>query len=701
MNKFSKVLLFEQFSETADDLITILSEDRSDNQLTDTMLRNIENRLGVDSFEEFLDKFAPTIYPQFSSDDTEINFQWVFEEKYATGKGIKVDSNFKLLKMFMSIMDKRKANPCDILDFNWDQAYEEILPRSIKENAKMIRKSLLNLVNKISELSPKDPAYQNYGAKIMQIRQEIIDQYSDNPLQLLPLAIDDMSEQIKQLEYTEKQYEKDGVVGVPQIGMTTFDDNGDIKFIPMDLNEDNNEQAQKALPYEQMLVLDYKENQNKQNGEVNPFVQNLIVSVYTGKQVGGEVITLENKSEAVAKLKSHISIYSKQLDASFKQLKDLFQKLLGVKAFFDQAPKGLKPRLIVANNKLSELAKCRKDVDVFLGAINGNLCLKEDTTFGSNIWFAIMPNLKFNNNSAPKGHIEDIFNMGVASFQEQEEAEAQIANVENGKLLLQSLAENKIPTFVSFEPTEDTSFEAMKKYSTDKWDKLLADANFKPSDYTIPCFPNYTIVDPASSGYVLNDTVDKEKHFFNGMYVDASYVAAGLVVTSLEPKYLQSVGFTNLDFSYPGVRINLADKSVAGNITTTMPRESSNALIRQTLQKLVDKNVGFITVCDSTKERMFVLTCSTTNKKPLFSVILPDYLTKYIDTQKAAGKDNVSIALDINEIKNKNFDNFLLYPKDDINANGQDFVLILDKIEPIKIGTSIQTMTSDQVKSDK
>ena len=127
------------------------------------------------------------------------------------------------------------------------------------------------------------------------------------------------------------------------------------------------------------------------------------------------------------------------------------------------------------------------------------------------------------------------------------------------------------------------------------------------SEFAIPCLPNFTVIPKEKSGVILDKKMilsesgsaelsrEKEdilKLWIEGVYIGASYIAAGIVAAYQCPEYLKE--FCGNTFSeYPGVRFDIESKDNPLKVKTTLAKEISGFTndIKNSINR---KNFGFI-----------------------------------------------------------------------------------------------------------
>lgn len=115
------------------------------------------------------------------------------------------------------------------------------------------------------------------------------------------------------------------------------------------------------------------------------------------------------------------------------------------------------------------------------------------------------------------------------------------------------LGEYKIQVFFNFEGNSETSFDNLATTGVDKYiEKTQVLENQSYSEYLIPVLPNFTIIPKDKSGVILDykmkfenengvslskEQEDLLKFWIEGVYIDGSYVAAGIIAASQCPNF--------------------------------------------------------------------------------------------------------------------------------------------------------------------
>lgn len=630
MKNLVKGIVFDEFNSEAVKLSNILAKKKS-GELNDMILQDIKERLEVSSFEEFLDKFSPTVYPTF----TDKNIIWKLEKSYQGQKGIKLDMNYKPLRMLINLMDARKKSNKSNLEFDWQDAFQSILPTNMVREAKEIRGRLNFLYQELEDAIGEQR--EELIDAIFDCRDEIRKQYEDNVLNLLPLAIEDCK--IK-LENIKPKEDENGIIddAKPVIGEYTFNKKGAIEFKPVVLDEDSIENKnQKKIGTNKIsnwIELDYNSYIEEKGLENNEYVKQLIVDSYSNNN---RSLTTETYDELKENYKNLVDRYRENIKSSFEGLNDIFQKILGVKAFFDQNTTKEKIELIITNDNISTLANMKDDLEKYLKIISRDK-FKEAPEIFPNFWLAIVPGIITEGKTDIKRRRnldEGIRKANTTTSQSEKET-----SISSTKEVVSLLSKYRIFTFINFKTLSikeekngkynTNTFNTLQSFGLKKYKEELNKMSFEKSPYIIPCFPNFCIADGGRFNLDIRSSENDSMLSLKGIYVDASYVAAGLVSSYLNPKILNSPRFNfdskEIDMKYPGVRINLEDMTLVRKISTTMAKESNIGIVKEIKEEIKDFGIGFIFICDEDLGTMYPYLCRSVDKKRLYRTLTLYYI---------------------------------------------------------------------------
>lgn len=675
MKPINRVLLLAKISEdTEKNISTILSDGEGTYGVDEAKIREIDKALGAKSFDEFLEKFAPRITTVVNS---------IGE---ASWKSIDVDQkmgnllnlDYPLLKMLCDMMEKRGNSGMSTEEFDYQSIFNMLRPKQIMEDAKQIRGEFSYKTKKYLELDDKNPEKKIRAKDIITLRQKIAQQYKENPMNLLALAIHDCEAKLEGLP--EKSGDKDNVE-TPKIGYYNFDDKGEVRFIEYQngtsVNTGNTDK-QADVKMIEWVEKDYDTVISADNK--NEFTKALVRNSFAPSTTKGD-IDVEKVKENLVKYKK---VYETQVDGFYKSLKPLIQTLLGVKAFFDQNPVKNETLLIVANQTPEQLDKNKDRLKKYLESCNGSYN-------ENNIWTAIIPGISEGGAVEEDDDID--IDMGI-DIENVEESNVS-GNIGSVKSLMEVMASNKIQTFINFESNENTSFLELQKNGIESFKNQINNSKFKASDYMIPCYPNFTILNPK-------DSVAEGDISVGGVYVDAAFVAAGLINAQFNPKSLKKFGFKNIDNQIPGVSINLEGEGNAFKVLTSMGKESNIGIIKSIRDEINEYNTGFIFFGESMKyegkdiSNMYVYKARNLNKQPIYKRFTADFIGRYInyETQGDLKRIQDYVKRTINEDwkDNSNKDNSLLknIPNEVEIKEHKLVITFKDDINPTEIEVEIK-----------
>lgn len=642
VNQTSRTLLVEEFNPQVEDLSTILSVE--DVHRKSDFLEKVRESLEVKNFEEFVQKFAPTVYEYtVESDDPEfpMSFQYSFEKKEGANE-VEI-SKHAFYRMIMDIYEDRAESGLSNTKTETFKRISELLsPQSALEQAKKTRKQLQYVEKKLIELQDTPGVEQKqYKTKRKEIRKDIIKTYSKSAIGLIPLALADTQEKISALELPEKKDNDDKKQPVVMLPCKYhFDNEGElvvetvredfskiaidsatgekIDVIEMDVtnNPESDVQVETTTvdgmevvvdsgnpnaSIAERLKKDFDQHGNEQ--AKGDFFGNLVVEVYTGYSLeetrSGEIVKPD-----VEKLKRKKNLFTKIYKNAQEQfintISDTVEKMLGVKVFFDHATrsgKDLMAPLIVSNCKASALLESdvKKDFTYYIEEMG-----KE--TADNAIWFAIIP-------AIGDSEFVDMIDMDYDDDDDDDISDEELnsdANVKSNdgktlitmdscKAMIEILKRGKVTTFFNYKANDKTGFdnftgEIVSKYK-EKLESLIG------NKYAVFTYPNFTLI-PMKETCIEIGSIDRngestvERLNLPGVYVESSYVAAGLVVGSQDPYLLKDKGF-KIDPSKACVRFDFEEGDNNKLVLTRMAREGDAVWDSQAEELIKEDLFGF------------------------------------------------------------------------------------------------------------
>ncbi len=570
----NRTLLFEEMNPEKPDILTLVGDVRGIDSLSDEKIKEMNGALLVRNFDEFIDKFDPTVYSFFNANNQKIMYtlkkpETIPDEMLTL---IHLNKQNDFLKMLMSLVEAKRSQSIINVDFQFDKLTDMISPKKVMEDIKQNRKELQYVYKTYAEMEDGDPHKLDVADKLNVMFEEASVNYN-NVLAMLPLAIEDIKTRLLLGEAEEK---KDNTPLA--LGVLSMDENGELKVL----------EAPKAETSELMVVDDnvnagliaaLEEDYEALNEENSDYVKALVTRTYC--PLASTMVSNIDIKREVDNYNSYLEFYKNAKDDFIKVVKPLIEKILGVWAFFEQYPsniKGMKPSLFIAKISNDMLVKANNlpRLIAFLNTVNA----KND--FDNTIWYGIVPSVSLDQNSNVR--------LTRQRFQGNENTEKTGVNsVEALVRLLDVLKDYSVQCFFSYETGDKTTFNNMATEGIEKYEDRCSSLIGKAySEFAIPCIPNFTIIPKEKSGVILDNRMllndnnmaelSKEKEdimklWIDGVYVGAAYIAAGLVAAYQCPEYLKEMFKKNVDAELPGVRFDVESGDHPLRVHTVMAKE--------------------------------------------------------------------------------------------------------------------------------
>lgn len=591
INQTNRTILFEEINPEKLDLITLVGDVKGIDSLSDEKIKEINEYLLVKSFDEFLDKFSPTVYSFYNAANQKVMYTLTKPEGIQEDciSEIPIDQNNDFLKMLFTLIDTKRSQGIANVDFKFENLLDMISPKKVMDDIRQVRKEIHYMYDEYEKLDDGDPKKLDIGDKL-NLMFEVASKNYNNVMAMLPLAIEDIKTRLllgngQESEETEKI----------QIGQLTIGDSGELKIIEAP-QEDQNELMVIENQSEYGLSNIFAEDYEAITESPSDYVKDLVVRTFSPLPTVKTEFDIETE---VQNYNTYLEFYKNAKDEFVKTVKPLVEKLLGVKMFFDQYStknKGMQPTLLITNCKLDMLIKSNNlpRLRAFLNTVNS----KND--FTDTVWYGIVPSVELETSGKLK--------VTRARFKGNEKISKNEGNtIESLSTLLDTIKEYKVQIFFSFIAEEETTFNSIATTGIDRFiDKCLLLTRKDYSEFAIPCLPNFTIIPKDKSGVVLDSRMqltengarlskDKEdilKLWIEGVYVGASYVAAGIVAAYQCPEFLKE-RFRDVNRNYPGVRFDIEAGDHALRAVTTMAKEISG-FTNNIKDSINSRNFGFI-----------------------------------------------------------------------------------------------------------
>ncbi len=571
----NRTMLFAEVNPERLNLLTLIGDVRGRTSLDDDKMKEINEVLAVRSFEEFLEKFAPTVYSWCDASSGSIQYSLVKPENIPQSciTEIPINEENDLLNMLITLLDAKGAQGLMNVEFKFGQILDMISPKKIMEDIRQIRREIQYTYGKYMELEEEDPKRLDIGDQL-NYQFEKASQNYNNVLAMLPLAIEDIKTRLLLGESTNGKSGQDFKAGLLRMG-----EDGELKILEMKQEES----TQLAVVDDQVntsLMETFREDYDALNEDPSDYVRDLVVRTFC--PLSSTMESTVDREVEVKNYNHYLEFYKKSKDDFVKAVKPLIEKILGVKTFFDQyqvKEKGMQPQLLITNTPLDLMVKS-SNLPRLLTYLNTS---NDKNEFDHTVWFGIVPDVELNQTGGGK-----LKRMRFAGNQKVERAG--INSMESLAILMNAVCPYRVTTFFSFAGGEETSFSSIATGGVELFKERCAPLMKKEySEFVVPCIPNATIIPKDKSGLILDKkmVIDTEgrvslsdekedlmKMWIEGVYVGAAYEAAGIVAAWQCPEYLKQ-RFHNTSMEYPGVRFDVEADDNSLLAATSMTKEIS------------------------------------------------------------------------------------------------------------------------------
>ncbi|MDR1701943.1 MAG: transcriptional regulator [Sporomusaceae bacterium] len=596
----NRTILFEEFNPEKLDLLTIIGDTKGVESLSDEQIKEINEKLLVKSFDEFLDKFTPVIYSFYNAANQRVIYTLKKPESIPPHciTEIPIGRHNDFLKMLMTLIDAKSAVGTPNVDFKFENLLDMISPRKIMDDIRQSRKEINYVYSKYDALDDGEPQKLDIGDKLNILFEEASQNYN-NIMAMLPLAIEDIKTRLLLTGGSQSGGNEPLKLGVLSMG-----DNGELKIIEAPKVETTalaviDDKANTGL------ISAFEEDYEAVNENPSLYIKHLVVRTFCPLPS-----TMQSEIDVATEVQNYntyLEFYKNAKDEFIKTVKPLVEKIIGVKMFFDQyntKTKGMMPSLLVVNAKLEMVVKSTNIIrlDTYLNTVNA----KND--FTNTVWFGIVPSLGMDMGGKVKLTRERFKGNEV-------KINTDVNTTESLALLLNTVQKYKVQIFFSFEGREESTFNYVATSGIDKFiDKCAPLTRQDYSEYAIACIPNFTIIPKDKSGVVLDNKMtlnedggvelsklkeDIMKFWIEGVYIGSAYVAAGLVAAYQCPEFLREI-FKNANRNYPGVRFDIESGNNALQFTTTLAKEISG--FTSNIKNVINRrSFGFVFSSESAK----------------------------------------------------------------------------------------------------
>ncbi|MCR5833904.1 MAG: hypothetical protein K6G55_04560 [Selenomonadaceae bacterium] len=635
-----RTILFEEFDSDKPNLYGILSI--AANPAGETVYYDVKNKLSVHSFDEFLERFAPKVYEKHEPSPDGKGLSITYSTENSLGAiPLDIVSN-SYYKMLLNLYRSKEKSGESNLKFNYEELFDQLKPKQEVENAKTLRMQLNAAQEKYYECQDKgestDEARKIFNGCFKKVRE----QYGKSVINLLPLAMADLDTKINAADKLLTQNagrNEDEVLQIASGYKSFFKEDGTLDIAPIQIQSstDTIEElpAKQIAGGERKLLSDIIENDYaKRVKSQNDFVRSLVVATYAPLTTADAASDSVEMSLAEVRKQQDINLVKKQsYERTFQNAKAAFiqamtetvQKLLGMQALFDHATsKGeLTDGLIIANCSVSLLMReCKESFARFINRVGHD-------SVGNRVWFAIVPGVSEGlSDDEDEDDDEDILGGDSVDSGSVKPNYTKSVNMNELRQFLPIMDDARIMTVFSFKSNDKNGFLMTPQYVEEKRDSL---SNVK-NKHAVYAYPNFTLTRPRN--IKLFD--EAERLAIPGVYIDAAYVAGGLLIGCQQPSYLEKHGL-QVHHQLPCVRIDFENTTVRQKLVTKFNKESDFDVNEDLRNEINRDRLGFVFSGDEMGDiqNTYIYIANTLYKSPGSDVYRPIYATLVEDYMRA------------------------------------------------------------------
>ena len=303
----NRTLLFAEINPERNNILTLIGDVRGKSSLDDDKMKEINNELLVSSFEEYLEKFCPTVYSHCDAYSGEVKYTLVKPENIPDNciTEIPLNENNDLLNMLITLLEAKSAQGVANVDFTFSNILDMISPKKIMEDIRQVRREIQYTYEKYAQLDDEDPKKLDLGDQLNEQFEQASHNYN-HVLAMLPLAIEDAKTRLLLGDGEAKQ-------GGPEFraGLLSMGEDGELKILEMK-QEENTQLAVVDDEINAGLIEAFREDYDALNDTPSDYVRDLVVRTFC--PLGS---TMESRIEREAEVRNYnqyLEFYKKSKD---------------------------------------------------------------------------------------------------------------------------------------------------------------------------------------------------------------------------------------------------------------------------------------------------------------------------------------------------------------------------------------------------
>ncbi len=548
MEQTNRTILFEEINPEKMDLLTLISGDGKLKSLNDEDIYRIHQHLKVSSYDEFLDKFKPSVNMYLDTEACTVSFDRNESNLYS--QRLYLDEDNSLLNTLIRLIEAKKTNKYLLKSF--DDMLGHFFPiadiKDFLDERNEIFTGIGTDVNSLNDLE----------AKV----ESLLTKYHDG-IFLLNAYLYEVSNMV--LDSSNEAKSDKGILNnKAHLQIKVLKKASKYKYRGYRIDNEKLDEYRILIKRCVSKVVQHNACMHD-----SLFESCMLLPI---EYMAHELDVIQKKYD------KYLRLYTNIIKEFWRTSKPLMETCLGIREFF--APyenvKGMCPTLLISNLNISDLRepKNKELLELYLSTVN----TKND--FENTIWYAIVPNVTYERKNRESVVRERFLARGEKSSCVQNE-------IEDVMILLEILANFRIQSFLSMTLSREYTFANISEKGAEVLKECQSVLDeMRRKDYGIPCFPNFTVISEEDAYQIVGKKMDyndlseridvKEDNivWLDNIGIGASYVAAGLVAACQCPEYLKGYFGNRVNDNYPGVSYRFSENNNYLVTTSGMLSES-------------------------------------------------------------------------------------------------------------------------------
>jgi len=316
----NRTILFDEINPEKLDLLTLVGDVKGLESVDDDKVKEINGHLLVKSFDEFLDKFTPTVYSFFNAANQKVIYTLKKPEAIPADciQEIVIDQNNDFLKMLLTMIQTKRSQGIENVDFKFDKILDMISPKKVMDDIRFVRKEIHYLYGEYEKLDEEDPLRLDIGDKLNVKFEEASKSYN-NIMAMLPLAIEDSKQRLLAGGTGDGDSSEKFVAG-----LLTMGEEGELKIIERPTSESTAVVIAEDTTTNALIEV-FREDYENITDNPTDYISDLVVRTFCPLPVTNT--TDIDVPKEVEKYNSYLEFYQETKGDFIKVVKHLIEKI--------------------------------------------------------------------------------------------------------------------------------------------------------------------------------------------------------------------------------------------------------------------------------------------------------------------------------------------------------------------------------------